>query len=157
MFDRLNKDANAFIERREVLEYLRGIGIPSMFAGAAADEFMSKLSRDGARVSWDEFVQNGARLLPPGLKNDAGVLDPDRVKGVFATIAGRRRTRATENDVARYLEGELVDVPALFAPMVAAAMAKVIVDALDTDGDRVFTKRNLEALLDDFNREMGVA
>lgn len=160
IFDRLDRDKSGDVDRSDLKKHLTELEIGTGFFGGtilkkAVDAFMKKLDADGDdRVTWQELVQGGAHLLPPGLATGSGKLDRDLAPSVFAAIAGAS-PKADVDAVASFVAQKLVGSPlALVSGTVSESAAKVAVDALDADRDGAFTKEDLLALVDDINAEL---
>lgn len=159
IFERLSGGADA-IERKNVASYLKGLGIGGgLFGGAkidkGVDEFMDRFDTAPAdnKVTWDEFVGGARHLLPPGLADEDDKLDASKVDQVFESMAPGK-TKASAEDVVGYVKPQITGAAAMFAHTIADAAARIAVDALDTDGDGAFTKKDLRGLVDDVNAKL---
>jgi hypothetical protein len=159
IFDRLDVDQQG-IDREKVEQYLDDLGIGGgLFGGMriskAAEHFMARFDPEGAgRVTWEQFKGSGRRILPPGIVNpETGQLDPTRAESVFKEISGGKPT-ADVKAVKNFIEPKLTGAAALLSGTIADGIARVTVDALDANGDKVFTVEDLQALVDDINLEL---
>lgn len=166
-YERIDVDHND-IDEGEIRAYLKKIGVGDGFLGeravnAATEEILKILdASDDRRIQWSELVLGGKKLLPAQLLDAEGRLDRGKVEDVFEMIVGKKRKnrdRADAKDLAKVMEPEIrkqADSPlkAMFAPMAAAAAAKVAIDAIAPDGEKAFTREDLYSIVDDINREV---
>jgi hypothetical protein len=166
-YERIDVDQND-IDEGEIRTYLKKIGVGDGFLGArAVDAATSEILRildesADRRIQWRELVLGGKKLLPAQLLDAEGRLDRSKVGDVFESIVGKKkknRDQVDAKDLAKVMEPEIrkqADSPlkAMFAPMAAAAAAKVAIDAIASDGEKVFTREDLYAIVDDINREV---
>ena len=167
LFDRL-ANGDDKIEPPEIAAHLQSLGIGTGFFGrvelsAAVDQFLESFDADRSQsVDWQEFVRGGRALLPNALRDAQGRLDRTRVPAFFRTIAAAGGDKATEESIAPVLEEQVREhatstTVTLFASRIARAASKILVDAVDTDGDKAVTEADLFLMLDDINRELGVS
>lgn len=159
IFDRVAQDTDV-IDHQKVSTYLKNLGVGGGLMGGqkiakGADGFLAKFdtSKDG-QVTWQEFVASGKNLVPPGLSDGQGRLNPALVGHVFDKLAGAGATKATRESIADYVKPQISGAAALFAGAIADATARVATDALDTDGDDAFTQDDLTALVKDINAQL---
>lgn len=155
LFDRVDTDGSGTLEAEELKGFLRAGGLKSgMLAGQAASKLVSQLGDGEGRVTWERFLAGTRAILPPGLTDAEGRLDRDRVEGVYAQIAGGAE-KVDADAVAAYVRPQIRGAASFFAKDIARVAGALTVEALDTDGDRAFSKQDLYDLIDDWQREMG--
>ncbi len=130
-----------------------------MVVSGAADEIFAKLDpqRTG-RISWEQFRDGSARLLPPELLDPQGRIRRDQVDPFFAAVVDPASNRATVASVYGYLFAQMSRLPdAGFTTRYKADVAaRVVVDAIDRDGDKAFTKAELDDALNEIDEHLGI-
>ncbi|MBI1944364.1 MAG: hypothetical protein HYS27_01640 [Deltaproteobacteria bacterium] len=140
LFTRIAGTASA-ISTSRVESFLTDAGVGSgLFGGTkvsmAASKFMDKFDASSGTLSWDAFCKKGMSLLPPGLaaKADAATVTAE-VDKLFSQLDPRDRG-VTVDELSKHIEDELTRRGKSFAGTQAEIGAKVLLHALDENGDK---------------------
>ena len=133
--------AAAAITTPKVETFLSDAGVGSgLFGGTkvsmAASKFMDKFDASSGTLTWDCFCRKGLSLLPPGLaaKADAATVTAE-VDKLFNQLDPSNRG-LTVGELSKHIEDELVRRGKSFAGTQAEIGAKVLLHALDENGDK---------------------
>ena len=125
-------------------------------ASLAAGAFMDKFDDGSGAVSWDRFRTRCVALVPPGLMKE---VDAERiateVESRWNEIDPHGRGAVDVDTLARFIESQLSSRGQMFAGTKAEAGARVLLHALDDNGDRLLQKDELKGFLLDVAREAG--
>ncbi len=159
LFARISGRPDGTLTHSNVKQFAKDAGLesgwivdePKLAAGAMMDKF----GGDGA-VSWDRFRGQAMSMVPPGL---LGKVDRNSLEAVLDAQWSKldpKGTGASVDDISRFLEGELCARGQSFAGTKAVAGAKMLMHALDFDGDKRLQKSELKGFLQDVLQEAGV-
>jgi len=138
LFRRIDESKDQGLERSEVIEHLKRVGIKAGFLGLVhsgiADKFMENLDTNSdGRVTMNEFGAVAKELLPSELFDADGNMLLEKLDNFLATLdvdgsGGIDEGELRDGTRARLPEGTS------HAKVVANAAAKLGLDALDVDG-----------------------
>ncbi|MCC7070738.1 MAG: hypothetical protein IT383_05410 [Deltaproteobacteria bacterium] len=139
LFARIAGTASS-ISTARVESFLSDAGVGSGFLGGtkvslAASKFMDKFDASSGTLSWDSFCKKGMSLLPPGLaaKADAATVSAE-VDKLYTQLDPNDRGLSVA-ELSKHIEDELVRRGKSFAGTQAEIGAKVLLHALDDNGD----------------------
>ena len=117
-------------------------------ASLAAGAFMDKFDDGRGKVSWDRFRTQGMALVPPGLLQQ---VDAQKVAGEvdarWRELDPKGKGAVDAPTLGNYLEAQLAARGQAFAGTKADAGAKVLLHALDANGDGLLQKDELKGFL----------
>jgi hypothetical protein len=150
------------LTRDNVKKFVTEAGVSSSFlfdsAGAAADAVMEKLDpKKTGKVSWDQFRGEALSLLPPGLLRtlDAKHVGQE-VEVQWARLDPHGLGEVKPSKVTALLTKELAAQKVSFAGMKAEVGAKILMHALDENGDKKLQKSELAGFVTDVLHEANV-
>ena len=153
LFDRIAGKGGALTEDR-VKAFVEGAGVKDGFlvpkASLAAGAVMDKLDDGKGAVTWDRFRARGVALVPPALASslDAGKVALE-LDARWTALDPKRRGAVDERTLASFLESQLEAAGQSFAGTKAEAGARILLHALDENGDRLLQKDELAGFLQD--------
>jgi hypothetical protein len=156
-FQKFDLNGDGEIDGKEVDAHFREVGINGgMIGDKAREQFLSKFDTNGdGKVGWSEFCQNGAALMPDGVKDRSGHVNADLVDTVFDKIAGRGVDIATKDQIASHIKASLpFAIRLTVGGQLATAGALSALKVLDADGDGRVTRSDMKAMVADINKEL---
>lgn len=158
LFERIGRDGR--VEKDEIARYLESLGVGQGWLGkvkikAAIALFMARFDRDprDGGVSWDEVLAYGKPLIPRDLRSGAGGVDLALARREYAQHGGPSGV-IDEAGALAYVKSRL---PAVVPTNLAEALARLMLDALDEDGDGKLSWPDFEGALKEINAEVGAA
>jgi hypothetical protein len=153
LFDRIAGKGGAITKDR-VKQFVESAGVKDGFlvpkASLAAGAVMDKFDDGSGAVSWDRFRQRSVAMVPPAL---IGSLDQatvaKEVDARWRELDPKGRGAVDERTLANFLTVQLEAKGLAFAGTKAEAGARVLMHALDADGDHLLQKDELEGFLQD--------
>jgi Ca2+-binding EF-hand superfamily protein len=153
LFDRMDRNDDGAISKKEVGKHLKEAKVPSGLFGAvhsaAKDGFMENLDTNkDERVSWQEFQGAASSLLPADLRGVDGRIAPERAGGVFADFDANKDGNISADELEK---GTLERLPenTSFRGTVAEVAARLGLDALDADGDALISAKEFDQAASD--------
>ncbi len=151
LFTSFDRDDNGAVDEAEMETFLVGIGLANRGARLLVKQTIVKAC--GGQLTWSRFVGISHHLVPPGIADDDGRLDPDRVDEVFDRIAGNGGAHATAADVERYTRSIMPFFMRPFAGTLARAAGTGVVGALSREGEACVRREDLRSLVEEIVRE----
>jgi len=159
LFVRMDRNKDHGINRDEVKDHLKMVGVNGFFGGmirnAAADKMIEELDLNkDEMVSWDEFHGVAKSVLPADVFDEEGNVRTDLVEEVYAIMDRDGSGGVTGEEL---YEATLDNLPegTSHASKIADVGKKLGMDALDFDKDGVLTKDEILKAAHDIARVMG--
>jgi hypothetical protein len=157
LFDRI-AGSGGLLTKDKLHQFVEDAGVSDSFlmpkATLAAGAFMDKFDDGSGSVSWDRFRKRGVALVPPGLMKE---VDAERVAheidARWSEIDPKGRGAVDVGSLSNFIEAQLAARGQMFAGTKADAGAKVLLHALDDNGDHLLQKDELKGFLLDVARE----
>jgi Ca2+-binding EF-hand superfamily protein len=149
LFARMDKNSDGAVSKSEVGKHLKKADVPSGLFGAVhsktKDGFMEKLdvNRDGG-ITWDEFQGVAAETLPQSMRTEGGGINVDLADEAFAEFDSDLDGSIDEKELQK---GTYNRIPkgTSFRGVMAEVGAKLGMDALDTNSDKLISKNEFDA------------
>ena len=155
LFISFDRDGNGTVDEAEMDTYLVGIGLQSRAARVMVRQTVVKAC--GGELTWSRFVRISHFLVPPGIADRDGTLQPDRVDEVFDRIAGAGNPVASAGDVERHARASMPFYMRPFAAPLARAAASGVVGTLSRAGESCVRREDLHVVVQDIVREKALA
>jgi hypothetical protein len=145
-----------------VKAFVEDAGVESGFfidrAGMAATAVMDKFDDGSGAVSWDRFRGKAIALVPPGMFDKLDVKElAQQLDAQWSLLDPKGTGSISTGALAAHLERELDRRGKSFSGEKADAGAKILVHALDENGNKKLERAELEGFLKDVLKEAGVS
>ena len=153
LFERMDRNEDGAISRKEVGKHLKAAQVPGGLFGVVhnktKDSFMDKLDSDqSGGVTWGEFKGVAADILPASIKNETGRIDASLADSTFGDFDRNKDGGISESELKRGTY-ELLPEDTSFRGTMAEVAAKLGIDALDADGDGAVTRDEFDDAVHD--------
>ena len=158
LFVRINQNKDTGIDRKEVIEHLKKVGIKGGFLGlvhsGVADAFLENLDTNkDEKVTWEEFYGVAATVMPPEIFDQEGKIRPDLIDEVFAKLDRNGSGTINRKEIEH---SALANMPkdTSHKDKKADVAGRLGIDALDFDKSGEITKAELLKAAEDVARVM---
>ena len=147
LFARLDKNRDKGIDRQEVIDHLKRVGIGGGLFGIVhkkvSTQFMEHLDTNkDDRVTWDEFHGVASQVMPAEIFDEKGQVRPGLVDQVFEAMDLNKDGGVTRKEMEKTTLAKLPEDQS-FKDTIAEVASKLGIDALDLNKDGKITKEEL--------------